>query len=48
MRKKVSATIDTELVDWVDEKVKDKIYRSRSHAIEFALLKLKEAQARKN
>jgi len=45
MRKKVSATIDEEIVDWVDEKVKEKIFRSRSHAIEFALSKLKEAEA---
>ncbi len=45
MRKKVSATIDEELIDWVDEKVKDKIFRNRSHAIEFALSKLKEAEA---
>ena len=45
MRKKVSATIDEEIIDWVDEKVKEKIFRSRSHAIEFALSKLKEAEA---
>jgi len=45
MRRKVSATIDEEIIDWVDEKVKEKIFRSRSHAIEFALSKLKEAEA---
>ncbi len=34
---KVSATIDQEFVQWVEEQVKAKRFRNRSHAIEWAL-----------
>jgi len=37
---KVSATIDRELVRWVDGQVKAKRFRNRSHAIEWALAKV--------
>ena len=38
MKKIISATIDEELVKWVDAQLKDKTkYRNKSHLIEIAL-----------
>jgi len=39
---KVTATIDKELVEWLDGEVEKRRFRNRSHAIEFAIAKLKE------
>ena len=39
---KTSVTIDRELVEWIDKLVKSKRFANRSHAVEFALAKLKE------
>ncbi len=39
----VSATIDEELIEWIDRQIKDKKrYRNRSHLIEIAIEALKE------
>ena len=43
-RQKICITIPTELVKWIDEKVKTRVYANRSHLIEVAVLKLKEAE----
>ena len=38
MKKPISATIDKELIDWIEKEVLDnKKYRNRSHLIEVAL-----------
>lgn len=39
---KTSVSIDKELLDWVDTQVKKKRFATRTHAIEFALQKLKD------
>ena len=39
---KVTATIDKELVEWLDGEVEKRRFRNRSHAIEYAIAKLKE------
>ena len=39
VRERLSITLPKECVDWVDEKVKTRIYASRSHAIEVLILK---------
>ena len=39
---KVTATIDQELISWIDGEVDKRRFRNRSHAIEFAIAKLKE------
>lgn len=39
---KVTATIDKELITWIDEEVEKRRFRNRSHAIEYAIAKLKE------
>ena len=43
MKKPVSATIDKELVNWIEKEVNDnKKYRNKSHLIEVALEMLKK------
>ena len=38
MKKPISATIDIELIDWLEKQAKDTIrYRNKSHIIEIAL-----------
>ena len=39
---KLSITMDRELVDWLDEQVKKKVYANRSHAIEKIVWERKE------
>ena len=39
---KVTATIDQELITWIDSEVDKRRFRNRSHAIEYAIAKLKE------
>ena len=39
---KVTATIDQELISWIDGEVEKRRFRNRSHAIEYAIAKLKE------
>jgi len=42
IRVKVTATVDQELIEWIDQEVKKKRFRNRSHAIEYALAMLRE------
>jgi len=44
VRMKVTATIDNELVEWLDREVEKRRFRNRSHAIEYAIAKLKESE----
>ena len=44
VKKRVAVTISNDLLKWVDQKVKDTTFANRSHAIEHALTKLKEAE----
>ena len=37
-RERVSITLPKECVEWVDDKVKSRIYSNRSHAIEVLVL----------
>lgn len=41
-KQRVYATIRKDLVEWMDTKINSGDYASRSHAIERALIKLKE------
>ncbi len=42
MKKPISATIDIELIKWIDKELEDrKKYRNKSHLIEIALDTLK-------
>lgn len=40
---KVTASIKGDLVDWIDKEVDKSRFASRTHAVEYALTKLKEA-----
>ena len=43
MKRPISATIDEELIKWINEETKDKKkYRNKSHLIEIALELLKD------
>ena len=45
MKKPISATIDEELILWIEKKLADKTrYRNRSHLIEIALQRLKDEE----
>ena len=45
MKERISATIDKDLSDWINQQVRTKTFRNRSHVIEVALIKLKEGSA---
>lgn len=47
MKKPISATIDEELVNWIEKELQDKEkYRNKSHLIEIALHQLKKEARR--
>lgn len=37
MKYRITITMDKELVEWIDEKVKEKIFANRSHGLEFLI-----------
>jgi len=41
-KKKTSISLDEDLLSWIDEMVKTKRFANRTHAIEYALQRLKE------
>jgi len=41
-RVKITLTLPADLTKWVDEKVRDREYATRSHAFEVAILELKK------
>jgi len=46
-KKRVYATIREDLVEWMDREIEKLRFASRSHAIEYALAKLKEEKEHK-
>lgn len=45
MKKPISATIDEELIKWINQKLQDKTrFRNKSHLIEIALEKMKSEE----
>jgi Arc/MetJ-type ribon-helix-helix transcriptional regulator len=44
LRSKMSVTIDVELIKWIEQQVKKQRFRNKSHAVEYALVKLKESE----
>lgn len=45
MKKPISATIDSELINWIAKEINDnKRYRNKSHLIEIAIEMLKQNQ----
>ncbi len=48
-KKPISATIDEELIRWINKKIEDKTrFRNKSHLIEIAISMLKEKDEVKN
>ena len=48
MKKPISATIDGELIDWIEREISGtKKYRNKSHLIEIALDTLRKKEAKK-
>jgi Arc/MetJ-type ribon-helix-helix transcriptional regulator len=43
-KQKTSIALDTELLKWIDQEIKTKRFANRTHAIEYALQKLRENQ----
>jgi metal-responsive CopG/Arc/MetJ family transcriptional regulator len=37
VKERITVTIDKELLDWLDEKVKDKTFANRSHGLEYLI-----------
>jgi len=44
VRAKMSVTIDEELVKWIDEQIRRRRFRNRSHALEWALARVIEEE----
>jgi Arc/MetJ-type ribon-helix-helix transcriptional regulator len=44
---KVTASMKGELVNWIDEEIDKSRFASRTHALEYAVTKLREAEASK-
>ena len=42
MKVKTSVAIDSEMLKWIDSQIEKKVFANRSHAVEYALQKLKE------
>lgn len=47
VRARVFCTLKEDMVTWVDQQVNDARFRNRSHAIEYALIKLREADEKR-
>ena len=37
MKERITITIDKELLDWLDKKIKDRIFANRSHGFEYLI-----------
>lgn len=42
MKQRITITIDKDLMNWLDKKVKDKTFANRSHGIEYLIQRKKE------
>lgn len=47
VRQRVFCTLKQDLVTWIDQEVAKTRFRNRSHAIEYALIKLRETDGTK-
>jgi len=43
-KEKLSITVDSDLLKWIDAEIKKKRFSSRSHAFEYAVNRLKESE----
>ena len=47
-KERITVTIESELLKWLDYKVKEKIYANRSHGFEFLIADKKRKDENKN
>ena len=45
-KKKTSISLDESLLEWVSQKIQEKRFASVTHAIEYALIKLKAEESK--
>ena len=43
---RICVTIDRDLLDWVDQKIEEKHFANRSHAVEYSLKKVKDERVK--
>ena len=48
MKERITITIDKPLLEWLDKKVSEKIFASRSHGLEFLINKMEKEEKNKN
>ncbi|MCX6652431.1 MAG: ribbon-helix-helix domain-containing protein [Methanomassiliicoccales archaeon] len=41
-REKLTVTVPQELIDWLDEMVKKRVFASRSHGVELCIMEYRE------
>ena len=46
-KERITITIDRELLNWIDKKIKDKIFANRSHGFEFLTKKAEKDEKEK-
>lgn len=39
MKERITVTLDKDLLEWLDSKIKDKVFANRSHGFEFLVKK---------
>ena len=44
MKERITITIDKPLLEWLDKKVSEKIFASRSHGFEFSISKMEKEE----
>jgi len=44
MKSRITVTIDKELLDWIDKKIKEKLFANRSHGLEFLIKRKMEEE----
>lgn len=47
MKQRITITIDKELLKWLDKRIEDKIFASRSHGIEYLIKSNENKKSRK-
>ena len=44
MKERITITIDEELLEWLDQKIEEKVFANRSHGIEFLIKRKMEGK----
>lgn len=44
MKERITITVDKELLNWLDEKIDEKVFANRSHGIEFLIKRKMEGE----